>query len=90
MGGEPNVGTATVMFTDLVGSTEIRSRVGEDAAETLRSVHDEVLGEAIATNGGQVVKHLGDGLMATFPERGRRRRRSRGDAAGTRPSQSTQ
>ncbi len=67
MGGEPNVGTATVMFTDLVGSTEIRSRVGEDAAETLRAVHDEVLGDAIAANGGQVVKHLGDGLMATFP-----------------------
>jgi class 3 adenylate cyclase/tetratricopeptide (TPR) repeat protein len=55
------------MFTDLVGSTEIRSRVGEDAAETLRAVHDEVLGEAITANGGQIVKHLGDGLMATFP-----------------------
>lgn len=67
MGGEPNVGTATVMFTDLVGSTEIRSRVGEDAAEALRVVHDEVLGDAIAANGGVVVKHLGDGLMATFP-----------------------
>ncbi len=67
MGGEPNIGTATVMFTDLVGSTEIRSRVGEDAAETLRAVHDEVLGDAIAANGGVVVKHLGDGLMATFP-----------------------
>jgi class 3 adenylate cyclase/tetratricopeptide (TPR) repeat protein len=67
MGGEPNVGTATVMFTDLVGSTEIRSRVGEDAAETLRAVHDEVLGDAITANGGVVVKHLGDGLMATFP-----------------------
>ncbi len=67
MGAEPNIGTATVMFTDLVGSTEIRSRVGEDAAETLRAVHDEVLGEAIAANGGVIVKHLGDGLMATFP-----------------------
>lgn len=67
MGAEPNVGTATVMFTDLVGSTEIRSRIGEDAAETLRAVHDEVLGDATAANGGVVVKHLGDGLMATFP-----------------------
>jgi tetratricopeptide (TPR) repeat protein len=55
------------MFTDLVGSTEIRSRVGEDAAETLRAVHDEVLNDAITANGGVVVKHLGDGLMATFP-----------------------
>ncbi len=63
---ETTVGTVTVMFTDLVGSTEIRSRVGEDAAEVLRAVHDEVLTEAIGSNGGQVVKHLGDGLMATF------------------------
>ena len=66
MSGEATVGTVTVMFTDLVGSTEIRSRVGEDAAEALRAIHDEVLTEAIAANGGQVVKHLGDGLMATF------------------------
>lgn len=51
------------MFTDLAGSTEIRSRVGEDAAETLRAVHDEVLSDAIAANGGVVVKHLGDGRM---------------------------
>ena len=66
MSSETTVGTVTVMFTDLVGSTEIRSRVGEDAAEVLRAVHDEVLTEAIGSNGGQVVKHLGDGLMATF------------------------
>jgi tetratricopeptide (TPR) repeat protein len=54
------------MFTDLVGSTEIRSRVGEDAAEALRVIHDQVLTDAIAANGGQVIKHLGDGMMATF------------------------
>ena len=66
MSSETTVGTVTVMFTDLVGSTEIRSRVGEDAAEVLRAVHDELLTEAIGSNGGQVVKHLGDGLMATF------------------------
>src|SRR5207249_2893669 len=35
-----HTGTATVLFTDLVGSTELRARVGEDAAETLRRAHD--------------------------------------------------
>ena len=64
--GDSTIGTTTVMFTDLVGSTELRSRVGEDAAEILRRRHDAVLAEAIRSNGGRVVKHLGDGVMATF------------------------
>jgi class 3 adenylate cyclase len=57
-------GAVTVMFTDVVGSTVLRSRVGEDAADVFRGVHDAVVGEAIVSNGGRVVKHLGDGLMA--------------------------
>jgi len=61
-----SIGTATVMFTDLVGSTELRTRVGEDAAETMRATHDRVLTSAITGAGGRVVKHLGDGVMATF------------------------
>ncbi|HUS44234.1 MAG TPA: AAA family ATPase [Ilumatobacteraceae bacterium] len=61
-----SVGTATVMFTDLVGSTALRSRVGEDVADVLRAAHDEVVNAAISDNGGRVVKHLGDGMMATF------------------------
>jgi class 3 adenylate cyclase len=60
------VGTATVMFTDLVDSTAMRSRIGEDAADALRGVHDAILVDAIVGNGGRVVKHLGDGMMATF------------------------
>lgn len=57
---------ATVMFTDLVGSTALRARVGEDAAEVLRSLHDAILIEAITSHNGRVVKHLGDGMMAAF------------------------
>ncbi|HEV3364836.1 MAG TPA: AAA family ATPase [Acidimicrobiia bacterium] len=58
--------TAIVLFTDLVGSTELRSRLGEDAAETLRQQHDALITAAIEANGGTVVKNLGDGIMATF------------------------
>ena len=58
--------TAIVLFTDLVGSTELRSRLGEDAAEALRQQHDSLVTEAIEANRGTVVKHLGDGFMATF------------------------
>ncbi|MCA1846686.1 MAG: adenylate/guanylate cyclase domain-containing protein, partial [Actinobacteria bacterium] len=58
--------TAIVLFTDLVGSTELRSRLGEAAAEDLRRQHDALVSSAVHGNGGTVVKNLGDGLMATF------------------------
>ena len=58
--------TATVVFTDLVASTELRSRLGEDAAEELRRTHDRLITEAVEANRGRVVKHLGDGVMAIF------------------------
>ena len=58
--------TATVLFTDLVGSTELRSRLGDTAAEELRRRHDDLLSKAVAEHDGRVVKGLGDGIMATF------------------------
>ena len=58
--------TAIVLFTDLVGSTELRSRLGEDAAEALRHKHDALVTGAVKASGGTVVKNLGDGVMATF------------------------
>ena len=58
--------TAIVLFTDLVGSTELRSRLGEDAAEELRHKHDALLAGAVEAGRGSVVKNLGDGIMATF------------------------
>ncbi len=60
------IGMVAVMFTDLVGSTELRLRIGEEAAEVIRSQHDAVLAEAVTSNHGRVVKRLGDGIMATF------------------------
>jgi class 3 adenylate cyclase len=63
---EARVGTATVLFTDLVGSTALRSRIGEEAADALRVEHDELIGQAIASRNGVIVKHTGDGVMATF------------------------
>jgi class 3 adenylate cyclase len=61
-----HTGTATVLFTDLVGSTELRARVGEDAAETLRRTHDRLLADVVVAHRGTVVKGIGDGIMATF------------------------
>jgi class 3 adenylate cyclase/tetratricopeptide (TPR) repeat protein len=58
--------TSTVLFTDLVGSTELRACLGEQAAEELRRKHDRLLAGVVEARRGQVVKGLGDGIMATF------------------------
>ena len=55
-----------MLFTDLVGSTELRSRLGETAAEALRRQHDTLVTGGVEKSGGTVVKNLGDGFMATF------------------------
>ena len=60
------IDTLSVLFTDLVGSTESRARLGEDAADRLRRTHDELLTHAVTRCGGSVVKGLGDGILATF------------------------
>jgi class 3 adenylate cyclase len=59
-------GTVTVMFTDLVGSTAERDRLGDAAADAVRRVHDHALRDAIESCGGRIVKSTGDGFMAAF------------------------
>jgi class 3 adenylate cyclase/tetratricopeptide (TPR) repeat protein len=63
---EQQIDTATVLFTDVVGSTALRARIGEEAADELRHAHDAIVTDAITTKRGTVVKHTGDGVMATF------------------------
>lgn len=58
--------TATILVTDLVGSTALRGAVGEERAEGLRRAHDRSLMEAAQANGGTVVKGLGDGVLVMF------------------------
>ncbi len=58
--------TVTVAFTDLVGSTELASRLGHDAYESLRRSHFEALRSAIAKHNGSEIKTTGDGLMLRF------------------------
>ena len=48
--------TAIVLFTDLVGSTELRSRLGEAAAEDLRRQHDALVTGGVTGSGGTVVR----------------------------------
>lgn len=61
-----STGTATIVFTDLVGSTALRSRLGEQVADELRREHDATLADAVVTHRGRVVKGAGDGILAAF------------------------
>ena len=57
----------TFLFTDLKGSTELYDRVGDIVAYDLVREHFRVLNEIVASQGGAVVKTIGDAVMATFP-----------------------
>jgi class 3 adenylate cyclase len=56
----------TVMFTDIVGSTDLTQRLGDEAAMEFLQVHDTVVRDALAACKGREVKHTGDGIMASF------------------------
>ncbi|MCA1842131.1 MAG: AAA family ATPase, partial [Actinobacteria bacterium] len=59
-------GVLCVMFTDLAGSTELMTRLGDVVFDELRSRHFADLRQAIAAGGGTDIKNTGDGLLATF------------------------
>ena len=61
-----DTGYRTILFTDLVGSTSLSVAVGDLRAVELLATHDRVVAEAIAREGGRVVKHTGDGVLASF------------------------
>jgi class 3 adenylate cyclase len=56
----------TFLFTDLKGSTELYERVGDLVAFDLVREHFSALHDIVATEGGAVVKTIGDAVMATF------------------------
>jgi class 3 adenylate cyclase len=57
---------ATVMFTDIVGSTALAAALGDRAWRERRDVHDRAVRANIARYRGQEVKTLGDGFLVTF------------------------
>ncbi len=59
-------GVVTVLFTDVVGSTELLGLLGEEAMEACRREHFVLLRQALAAHRGREVKNVGDGLMVVF------------------------
>jgi class 3 adenylate cyclase len=58
--------TRAILFTDMVGSTELRTRLGEDRADLLRRAHDELIGRAVDAHRGTLLRWTGDGVKAAF------------------------
>jgi class 3 adenylate cyclase len=59
-------GIRTILFTDIVDSTSLTQRMGDEAAMELLRLHDSVVRDALAASGGREIKHTGDGIMASF------------------------
>lgn len=59
-------GIRTILFTDIVGSTALTRTLGDEAAMELIHLHDSLVRAALDELGGREVKHLGDGIMASF------------------------
>ena len=69
---QPNRTLATVLFTDIVGSTEHVTRLGDKEWMRRLDRHDDLVAEALRRYGGRKVNPTGDGMLATFdgPARG--------------------
>ena len=56
----------TVLFTDLVGHSEMMSRLGDERGRDVLREHERITREVLKTHGGTEVKTMGDGFMASF------------------------
>jgi adenylate cyclase len=65
-GEEISVGATTLMFTDLRNSTRLYREIGDAPAFGRVREHFEILEQAVAAEGGSIVKTMGDAIMAAF------------------------
>ncbi|HYP56061.1 MAG TPA: alpha/beta fold hydrolase, partial [Solirubrobacterales bacterium] len=63
---EPERALATVLFTDIVGSTELAARLGDRRWRDLLERHDALVRGELSVHRGREVKTMGDGFLATF------------------------
>jgi pimeloyl-ACP methyl ester carboxylesterase len=69
---QPDRVLSTVLFTDIVGSTERATQMGDRRWRELLAEHDRLCRRELERHGGRLVKTMGDGALATFdgPARG--------------------
>jgi class 3 adenylate cyclase/pimeloyl-ACP methyl ester carboxylesterase len=56
----------SVLFTDLVGHTEMMSRLGDERGRAVLREHESITRDVLKQHGGTEVKTMGDGFMASF------------------------
>jgi class 3 adenylate cyclase len=74
---------ATIMFSDIVGSTQLLSRIGDDEWRRALDRHDRVVRQQLARFGGREVKTTGDGFLVAFDGPGRAMRCAKAMTAAT-------
>lgn len=57
-----------IMFTDIVDSTGMTTRLGDVRAVEMVRAHDAMVRRALGDHQGREVKHTGDGIMASFTD----------------------
>jgi class 3 adenylate cyclase len=57
----------TILFTDIVGHTEIMRRLGDEKGRAVLREHEAITREVLRQHGGAEVKTMGDGFLASFP-----------------------
>ncbi|MES1166807.1 MAG: DUF5939 domain-containing protein, partial [Pseudomonadota bacterium] len=67
-GEQISVGSMTIVFTDLKNSTQLYKDIGDAPAFGRVLTHFEILKASVATEGGAIVKTMGDAIMAVFPQ----------------------
>ncbi|MFZ0833635.1 MAG: adenylate/guanylate cyclase domain-containing protein [Mycobacterium sp.] len=65
---KPTLEEVTLVFTDLVGFSQWALNAGDDATLKLLRQVAQVVEPPLLELGGQVVKRMGDGIMAVFPD----------------------
>jgi pimeloyl-ACP methyl ester carboxylesterase/class 3 adenylate cyclase len=57
---------ASMLFTDIVSSTETAARLGDSEWTSLLKTHDGIVAAEVSRHGGREVKHTGDGSLSVF------------------------
>jgi class 3 adenylate cyclase len=70
-GAVPDRALATVLFTDIVSSTDLAASWGDRRWKALLETHDEIVRDQVARFQGRFIESTGDGVLATFDRPGR-------------------
>ncbi|TMK65889.1 MAG: adenylate/guanylate cyclase domain-containing protein [Actinobacteria bacterium] len=82
---DPDRALATILFTDVVSSTERAAQLGDERWRALVERHDDITRAELERYGGRVIKTLGDGFLAAFEGPAKAIRCARAICAEVRP-----